>query len=92
MACTVLLCAIDDEKGPQLYKCDPSGHYFGYKAAALGSKEAEAASHLEKIVKKTNVSCCMFDFLEYSWTSSELEFVFIEVKAFYLHVTASKRK
>lgn len=56
MACTVLLTAIDDEKGPQLFKCDPSGHYFGYKAAAIGSKEAEASNHLEKILKKTSVS------------------------------------
>lgn len=54
MACTVLLTAIDDEKGPQLFKCDPSGHYFGYKAAAIGSKEAEASNHLEKILKKTS--------------------------------------
>lgn len=26
-----MLIGIDDEQGPQLYKCDPAGHYFGYK-------------------------------------------------------------
>ena len=49
------LCAIDDEKGPQLYKADPSGHYFGWKASAIGAKDQEANNCLEKVVRKNEV-------------------------------------
>lgn len=54
-ACTMQLCAIDDERGPQLYKVEPSGHFFGWKAAASGAKESEAVNCLEKIIRKTNL-------------------------------------
>jgi len=47
-----MLVSIDDEKGPQLYQIDPAGNYFGYKAAAAGTKDQEAMNALEKIVKK----------------------------------------
>lgn len=30
-----MLIGIDDEQGPQLYKCDPAGHYFGYKVSVV---------------------------------------------------------
>lgn len=43
-----LFCAMDDEDGPQLFKCDPAGHYLGYKACAAGAKEQEANNFLEK--------------------------------------------
>lgn len=26
-----MVLGIDEETGPQLYKCDPAGHYFGHK-------------------------------------------------------------
>lgn len=26
-----MVLGIDEEKGPQLYKCDPAGHFFGHK-------------------------------------------------------------
>lgn len=52
LACTVHLCAVDDEKGPQLWKIDPSGHCMGWKAVATGPKDQEAANMLEKIIKK----------------------------------------
>ncbi|KAL6010601.1 Polyamine N-acetyltransferase 1 [Asimina triloba] len=26
-----MVLGIDEEKGPQLFKCDPAGHYFGHK-------------------------------------------------------------
>ena len=26
-----MILAIDEEKGPQLFKCDPAGHFFGHK-------------------------------------------------------------
>lgn len=47
-----IFCSIDDEKGPQLYKVDPSGHFLGQFACAAGAKEQEATNALEKIVKK----------------------------------------
>jgi len=49
---TIMFMAIDDEKGPQLFQVDPSGHYIGFKAAAAGAKEQEANNALEKVVKK----------------------------------------
>jgi 20S proteasome subunit alpha 1 len=45
-------CSVDEEKGPQCFKIDPAGHYFGYKATAAGTKEQEAANFLEKKVKE----------------------------------------
>lgn len=54
LACTVHLAAVDDETGAQLWKCDPSGHFFGWKASAIGPKDQEANNALEKIWKKTN--------------------------------------
>lgn len=26
-----MILGIDDENGPQLFKCDPAGHFFGHK-------------------------------------------------------------
>lgn len=34
-----ILAGIDDERGPVLYKMDPSGHFSGYRAVAAGVKE-----------------------------------------------------
>eukprot|EP00455_Lapot_gusevi_P006330 TRINITY_DN1270_c0_g1_i2.p1 TRINITY_DN1270_c0_g1~~TRINITY_DN1270_c0_g1_i2.p1 ORF type:complete len:270 (-),score=70.93 TRINITY_DN1270_c0_g1_i2:55-795(-) len=48
-----MFVSIDDEKGPQLYRCDPAGHFIGYKACAAGIKEQEAHNHLEKKIKSS---------------------------------------
>ena len=50
------LVAFDQEWGvPLLYKCDPSGHYTGYKATATGVKGQDGIHFLEKRLKKSNV-------------------------------------
>mmetsp|Transcript_5486 Transcript_5486/g.12151 ORF Transcript_5486/g.12151 Transcript_5486/m.12151 type:complete len:246 (-) Transcript_5486:1062-1799(-) len=46
-----MLIAIDEERGPQLYKVDPAGFYMGYKATSVGVKETEATNFLEKKFK-----------------------------------------
>ena len=48
---TIMIVGMDEEKGPQLFKCDPAGYYVGYKATATGAKEMEASNYLEKKMK-----------------------------------------
>ena len=43
---------MDDEAGPQVYKVDPAGLYYGYRATAAGVKEQEAHNFLEKQFKE----------------------------------------
>jgi len=50
MAADMILCSIDDEKGAQLFQCDPTGYFMAYKATASGSKSQEAVSILERQV------------------------------------------
>jgi len=45
---SAILLAIDEERGPQLFKTDPAGYFVGYKATAAGAKDTEANNHLEK--------------------------------------------
>lgn len=45
------LIGVDEEKGPQLFKIDPAGHFWGYKATSAGTKEQEAQNYLEKKIK-----------------------------------------
>lgn len=50
-----ILIGVDEEEGPQVYKCDPSGFVAGYRACASGAKEQEAGNVLEKLMKKKKV-------------------------------------
>jgi len=52
MAAVTLYVGVDDEKGAQLLKSDPAGHYLPYKAVASGKLEAEAMNFLEKRVNE----------------------------------------
>jgi len=45
------LISLDEELGPQLFKCDPAGYYIGYKGTAAGPKQQEALNQLEKKLK-----------------------------------------
>jgi 20S proteasome subunit alpha 1 len=47
-----IYAGIDEEKGPQLFRVDPAGHYVGMKACAAGTKEQEANNFLEKKIKE----------------------------------------
>lgn len=50
LACMMLLIGVDDEKGCQVFKVDPAGHYLPYKAVSTGKYEPEAMNFLEKKV------------------------------------------
>ncbi|XP_042376424.1 proteasome subunit alpha type-6-like [Zingiber officinale] len=50
-----MILGIDEEKGAQLFKCDPAGHFFGHKATSAGLKEQEAINFLEKKMKNDPV-------------------------------------
>jgi len=52
LCATSILCGIDEEKGPQIFKVDPAGLVIGYKGTSAGSKEQEAMNLLEKYSKK----------------------------------------
>ncbi|CDF37749.1 20S core proteasome subunit alpha 1 [Chondrus crispus] len=48
---SLTIIGMDEEEGPALYKCDPAGHYVGYRACAAGAKEQEALNFLQNKFK-----------------------------------------
>lgn len=48
---SLTIIGMDEEMGPALYKCDPAGHYVGYRACAAGAKEQEALNFLQNKFK-----------------------------------------
>ena len=52
MACVQLFIGCDEEKGAQVFKVDPAGHFLPYKGVSTGKYEAEAMNFLEKKVNE----------------------------------------
>lgn len=51
-ACELTFFGVDGEKGPMLFKVDPSGHFLGYFGCSSGVKEQEGGNCLEKEFKE----------------------------------------
>ena len=46
------MVAIDEERGPQVYKTDPAGYFSGFRAISVGPKQTEANNYMEKKIRK----------------------------------------
>mmetsp|Transcript_28292 Transcript_28292/g.51116 ORF Transcript_28292/g.51116 Transcript_28292/m.51116 type:complete len:245 (+) Transcript_28292:132-866(+) len=97
LAVVAILASVDDERGPQLFKVDPAGHYFPYKATASGAKEQEAMNWFEKKVEEfpgmnsdQTVQCalmCLQSVLSADFKSSEVQVVLMETDQRYRVLT-----
>jgi 20S proteasome subunit alpha 1 len=88
----IILVAVDDEDGPQVFKVDPAGQFFGYKACSSGVKMEAAQNFFEKKVKEgTNTTTdetirlailCLQTVLTADFKNDEIEVGVIEAGGF----------
>lgn len=52
LGCSMVLIGYDEDFGPTIYKVDPAGYYRSMKACAVGVKQQQANTILEKKLKK----------------------------------------
>jgi len=98
LAVVMLLVGVDDEKGPQVLKVDPAGHFLPFKGAATGSKEQEATNFLERRVDKIKqltkdeavrtAIVCLGNVLGSDFKGNELEVAIVQSKeGLFRHLT-----
>merc|ERR1711974_492082 len=61
---TLMFIGMDEELGPQLYKCDPAGSFAGWTACCAGPKEQEATNFLEKKLARGQTALSTEDTLQ----------------------------
>ena len=90
LAATAILISVDDEKGPQLFKVVPAGHYLPFFATSAGVKEQEAVNYFEKKVEDLKTShvddvartaiMCLGSVLGSDFRGSEIEVALVQGK------------
>jgi hypothetical protein len=54
MGAAVMFIGMDDEAGPQLYKCDPAGHFVGYKVSVkIKKKKKNSSTTISRTLRST---------------------------------------
>jgi len=56
--CSVIFGCVDEVKGPQLYKVEPSGISYGYYGCAAGKNERKAKTEIEKLLNENKDMSC----------------------------------